>query len=100
MVIELSSFVSEFAQRFRKQILIVFDVVAITFSYILPWILISGRTSFTEHNSLLIASCFYFVCCYEIVYGLMGMYDSLWRYAEVVEFFRLCSGSVWRRLSR
>lgn len=94
MVIELSSFVSEFAQRFRKQILIVFDVVAITFSYILPWILISGRTSFTEHNSLLIASCFYFVCCYEIVYGLMGMYDSLWRYAEIVEFFRLCVASI------
>ena len=36
----------------------------------------------------------FFVCCYEIVYGLMGMYDSLWRYAEIVEFFRLCVASI------
>lgn len=59
-----------------------------------PWSLIDGRTSFYQHNSLLIASCFFFVCCYEIVYGLMGMYDSLWRYAEIVEFFRLCVASA------
>ena len=24
----------------------------------------------------------------------MGMYDSLWRYAEIVEFFRLCVASI------
>lgn len=60
----------------------------------LPWALIAGRTSFSEYNSLLISSCFFFVCCYEIVYGLMGMYDSLWRYAEIVEFFRLCVASA------
>ena len=24
----------------------------------------------------------------------MGMYDSLWRYAEIVEFFRLCVASA------
>ena len=67
--------------------------MVITFCYLLPWVLISGRTTFQEYNSLLMASCFYFVCCYEIVYGLMGMYDSLWRYAEIVEFFRLCMAS-------
>ncbi|MBD5101171.1 MAG: hypothetical protein HDT27_00445 [Subdoligranulum sp.] len=49
----------------------------VTVSYMLPWALIAGRTSYEEHNSLLISSCFFFVCCYEIVYGLMGMYDSL-----------------------
>ena len=85
--------ITEFAQKFRKQILVAFDIVVVTFSYILPWIMINGRTSFSEHNSLLVASCFFFVCCYEIVYGLMGMYDSLWRYAEIVEFFRLCLAS-------
>ena len=58
------SAITDFAQRFRKQILIAF------------------------------ASCFFFVCCYEVVYWLMGMYDSLWRYAEIVEFFRLCMASV------
>ena len=88
------SAITDFAQRFRKQILIAFDIVAIIFSYIFPWVLINGRTSFTEYNSLLFASCFFFVCCYEVVYWLMGMYDSLWRYAEIVEFFRLCMASV------
>ena len=28
-----------------------------------------------------------------IVYAFMGMYDSLWRYAEIVEFFRFCVAS-------
>ena len=88
------SAITDFAQRFRKQILIAFDIVAITIAYILPWVFINGRTSFTEYNSLLLASCFFFVCCYEIVYWLMGMYDSLWRYAEIVEFFRLCLASA------
>ena len=88
------SAITDFAQRFRKQILIAFDIVAITIAYILPWVIINGRTSFTEYNSLLFASCFFFVCCYEIVYWLMGMYDSLWRYAEIVEFFRLCLASA------
>lgn len=88
------SAITDFAQRFRKQILIAFDIVAIIFAYIFPWVLINGRTSFTEYNSLLFASCFFFVCCYEVVYWLMGMYDSLWRYAEIVEFFRLCMASA------
>lgn len=90
----MTKYLTEFAQRFRKQILIAFDIVVVTVSYLLPWIMIQGRTSFSEYNSLLVASCFFFVCCYEIVYGLMGMYDSLWRYAEIVEFFRLCVASV------
>lgn len=89
----MQSNISSFAQRFRKQILITFDILVVMISYMLPWALIDGRTSYEQHNSLLISSCFFFVCCYEIVYGLMGMYDSLWRYAEIVEFFRLCVAS-------
>ncbi len=80
--------------RFRKQILMLFDICAITVCYLAPWVLISGRAPYAQYSSLLVASCFLFVCCFEIVYGLMGMYDSLWRYAEVVEFFRLCTGSA------
>lgn len=81
-------------RRFRKQILILFDILVITASYLVPWMLIAGRASYQQYASLLAASCFLFVCCFEIVYGLMGMYDSLWRYAEIVEFFRLCVASV------
>lgn len=84
----------ELARRFRKQILMLFDIVMITISYLVPWVLINGRAAYEHYASLLVASCFLFVCCFEIVYGLMGMYDSLWRYAEIVEFFRLCVASV------
>lgn len=90
----MSIFPHGFVGKFRKQILIIFDIFVVTASYMLPWIMISGRTSYTQYNSLLVASCFFFVCCYEIVYGMMGMYDSLWRYAEIVEFFRLCVASI------
>ncbi|MEG2404221.1 MAG: nucleoside-diphosphate sugar epimerase/dehydratase [Oscillospiraceae bacterium] len=90
----MSTRLSDFAQRFRRQILIAFDIVIVTGSYMLPWVMIAGRASFSRYNSLLWASCFFFVCCYEIIYGLMGMYDSLWRYAEIVEFFRLCVASL------
>ena len=71
-----------------------FDIVMLTIAYLTPWVLINGRAAYQQYASLLVASCFLFVCCFEIVYGLMGMYDSLWRYAEIVEFFRLCVASI------
>ena len=46
---------------------------------------------YRKYFSLMVASCFFFVSCYVIVYAFMGMYDSLWRYAEIVEFFRFCA---------
>lgn len=90
MPISFSSLLS----RYRKAILMVFDIVVITAAYMVSWILILGRVNREQYWPVLLAGCFFFVCCYEIVYGLMGMYDSLWRYAEVVEFFRLALASV------
>ncbi len=78
----------------RKGILIAFDIAVEIVCYIVPWILIQGRLQWTTYIPLMVGSCIFFVCCYEIVYGLMGMYDSLWRYAEVVEFFRLMVASA------
>ena len=74
--------------------MVAFDILVLTLCYLAPWVLINSRASYTQYSSLLVASCFLFVCCFEIVYVLMGMYDSLWRYAEVVEFFRLCTASA------
>ncbi|MFV0412995.1 MAG: polysaccharide biosynthesis protein, partial [Oscillospiraceae bacterium] len=85
---------SKFMSRYRKTILIIFDIIVISLAYGSSWILIQGRVDMQYYMPILISSCFYFVCCYEIVYGLLGMYDSLWRYAEVVEFFRLAVAAV------
>ncbi|HJA25182.1 MAG TPA: polysaccharide biosynthesis protein [Candidatus Fournierella merdigallinarum] len=90
----LAKTISRLLSRFRKQILIVFDILVISLAYIAPWVLINSRAAYERYASLLVASWFLFVCCFEIVYALMGMYDSLWRYAEIVEFFRLCVASI------
>lgn len=83
-----------FISRNRRRVLILFDVFVITLAYLASWVLIMGRIDFPVYLPMLVSSCFFFVCCYEIIYGVMGMYDSLWRYAEVVEFFRLAMASV------
>lgn len=85
---------TRFIKRYRKQLLIAFDIVVLIVAYVLPWIMTQGRLSFADYYPLLISSCFFFVCCFEISFALMGMYDSLWRYAEVVEFFRLVVSCV------
>lgn len=88
---------SNLLSRYRKQILIAFDVLVLIIAYVLPWVLIQGRVQMAMYIPLLVSSCFYFVCCFEISFGLLGMYDSLWRYAEIVEFFRLvmaCVGAI------
>lgn len=85
---------AHFLQKYRKVLLIIFDILVVTACYIAPWVLIQGRVDWELYMPLLVSSCFFFVCCFEIIYGLMGMYESLWRYAEVVEFFRLVVASA------
>ncbi len=80
--------------RYRKQILIAFDIVVLVISYTLPWFLIQGRVQMELYYPLMVSSLVFFVLCFEIVFSLMGMYDSLWRYAEIVEFFRLVMACV------
>lgn len=97
-------------KRFRRLVLALFDIVVVSCSYVATWVLVlqgsdlfktivntaevQSSDPFREYKSLMVASCVFFVCCYVIVYAFMGMYDSLWRYAEVVEFFRFCVASI------
>ncbi|MGD9559669.1 MAG: polysaccharide biosynthesis protein [Oscillospiraceae bacterium] len=85
---------ADFLSRHRKGILIVFDVLVLIVAYVVPWIFVQGRVQLAQYYPQLVSSCFFFVCCFEVVFGMMGMYDSLWRYAEVVEFFRLVMACV------
>lgn len=87
---EIKTSFRHFLERNRKRILVAADIVGVAFSYMFTWVLIAGRAEMTKYTSIMIASCFFFVCCFVIIYRLMGMYDSLWRYAEIVEFFRFC----------
>ncbi len=81
-------------RKHRKKILLFFDIFVVAFSYLITWTLIAGPYELMSYLSLLVSSCFFFVACYSTIYFFMGMYDSLWRYAEIVEFFRFCVASV------
>ncbi len=83
-----------FIQRNRRKLLLALDIISITAAYLVTWIAISGRASLAEYRSLLFSSCVLFVLCFIVVYVLMGMYDSLWKYAEIYEFFRCALASV------
>ncbi|MEG1808601.1 MAG: polysaccharide biosynthesis protein, partial [Oscillospiraceae bacterium] len=83
-----------FIQRNRRKLLLALDIFFITVAYLVTWVLISGRASLDEYRSLLFSSCVLFVLCFVVVYVLMGMYDSLWKYAEIYEFFRCALASV------
>ncbi len=84
-----------FFQKNRKRLLMLLDITCVTAAYLMTWILISGRTSIDVYLSMLVSSCVLFVLCFEIVYIVMGMYDSLWRYAEIYEFFRCAMASFF-----
>lgn len=83
-----------FLQRNRRGILLLLDVLCVTFAYVITWVGISSRASLDEYRSLLFSSTVLFVLCFVIVFVSMGMYDSLWRYAEIYEFFRCALASV------
>jgi len=84
---------SKFVQKNKRAFLILFDIFSVAMSYMLTWILISGRDSLVAYRSLLLSSGVLFVLCFEIVYVLMGLYDSIWGYAEIYEFFRCAIAS-------
>ncbi len=83
-----------FIQRNRRSFLLLMDIFCITAAYLITWISISSRMSLYEYRSLLFSSCVLFVLCFVIVFVMMGMYDSLWRYAEIYEFFRCALAAI------
>ena len=91
----MPEYISRIISRFRRLILFMMDSMLVCIAYLATWMLISGRASIMDdYYSMMISSCFLFVACYSIVYYATGMYDSLWRYAEIIEFFRCAASSL------
>ncbi len=86
--------ISKFLSRYRRMILFLMDVAVICGAYLFTWTLINWKVDQVLYFSLMVSSCFLFVACYSIIFWATGMYDSLWRYAEIVEFFRCAAASV------
>ena len=91
----MPEYISRIISRCRRLILFMMDSMLVCVAYLATWMLISGRASIMDdYLSIMISSCFLFVACYSIVYYATGMYDSLWRYAEIIEFFRCAASSL------
>jgi len=90
----MPGYISKIISKCRRLILFLLDFFVVCGAYLFTWMLISGRASMDDYLSLMISSCFLFVACYSIIFFTTGMYDSLWRYAEIVEFFRCAASSV------
>ncbi|MBR5521362.1 MAG: polysaccharide biosynthesis protein [Oscillospiraceae bacterium] len=90
----MPKYINKFVTKYRRLILFLLDFFIVCGAYLFTWMLISGRADRDAYLSLMISSCFLFVACYSIVFVATGMYDSLWRYAEIVEFFRCAASSV------
>ena len=90
----MPKYINRLISKFRRLILFMFDLVIVCCAYLFTWLLISGRANIGDYISLMVSSCFLFTACYGIVYYATGMYDSLWRYAEIIEFFRCAASSV------
>ncbi|MBE6878050.1 MAG: polysaccharide biosynthesis protein [Ruminococcaceae bacterium] len=85
---------SDILSKHRRSVLLLMDILVVAAAYSLTWVLISGRADMEAYFSLLVSSCFLFVSCFGIIYATTGMYDSLWRYAEIVEIFKCCLSSL------
>ena len=90
----IKSHFSRFLSKNRRTLLLMADVFVIAVAYSLTWVLISGRADMEAYFSLMVSSCFLFVSCFVIIFITTGMYDSLWRYAEIVEIFKCLRSSL------
>ena len=90
----MPKYISKFLSRYRRLILFFIDAVVICSAYLFTWALINWKVDQVLYYSLMVSSCFLFVACYSVIFWATGMYDSLWRYAEIVEFFRCAAASV------
>ena len=90
----MPDYITKLMSSYRRFVLFLMDLVVICGAYLFTWMAIGGRRSVEEYFSITVSSCFLFVSCYGIIFFATGMYDSLWRYAEIVEFFRCAASSV------
>ncbi len=78
----------------RSVVMAFADLLVISCAYIFTWAMLIGRISLEEYGPIMVWSGLIFVALYLVVFKLFGMYDSLWRYAEMYEFLKCCFASL------
>lgn len=86
--------VFSFLNKIRKYILIIFDIVIWSVSYYFSFAII--KNSFSLHNleGQFLKSFILYNISYLAVFLILKMYDKIWRYADIIEFFYIGLASV------
>ncbi|MCL2202174.1 MAG: polysaccharide biosynthesis protein [Oscillospiraceae bacterium] len=80
--------------RHRKILLMLADFLLITLSYLASWMVLMRIIDFADYYLTLILSAVSFIIIFLLVFLFLGMYGSLWRYAEAHEFLKCLLATV------
>jgi len=78
----------------RRTILMIADILLISGSYFLSWLILMRRITLADHINTMILSGICFVVIFYFFFLFFGMYGSLWRYAEAHEFMKCLLASI------
>ncbi len=80
--------------RYHPQLLLAADALLIALGYTVTWLMLTGRVSLSHYLPVCIASGVLFLGCYLFCFLITGMYKSIWRYAEIYEFYKCSMASL------
>lgn len=90
-----------FAKKLRVFILILLDMLFVNIAYILALLLrfefSASAPGFDTYFQVVLSNCLWFMLIRLVVYAIMGLYKSLWRYASMDELVKIvvaCSVST------
>ena len=76
------------ARELRKPLLMLADFLLFTAGYFSSWFLLLRRIALVDHLEVMLLGYAFFIAIFFITFGLFGLYESLWRYAEAYEFLK------------
>jgi len=79
----------KFAPRYRRPLLMAVDFLLFSASYFTSWFILLRRIAIGEHLFVMLLGYAFFILIFFLAFWVAGMYESLWRYAEAYEFFKL-----------
>lgn len=81
-------------KRFRKYLLFFCDLVIWNFSFYFSFAINRNCFSLKGYESEFLASLLILNVCFSVVFVLFRLYDKLWRYADIEDFFYVGLASV------
>jgi len=87
-------FIKKIKNRHRRKLLLVADLFLISVCYLITWLMLAGRISFSVYAPTLLVSWLVFTVIFIISFVYFKMYDSLWRYAEAQEFMNCVFANI------